>query len=138
MKQHDDNTDWVISTDKTEDLRVFTFSLDIKEDDFDNWQEVVHLYQARCNKTIRNTSVLRPKKPNCADSVIACTPISVRAIRPSLLKSPKSAINISHESYVSQALLLSKAGGDQNVPQAKAGGDQNIPHHQKASLEVAK
>jgi len=55
-----------------------------------------------------------------------------------LLKRQKSAINISRESDIVQALPFPKASGDQNVPQPKAGGDHNVPQHRKATFAVAK
>jgi len=56
-----------------------------------------------------------------------------------LLKRQKSTINTFLESDVvpAQALSLSKAGGDHNVPQPKASGDHNIAQHPKATFEVA-
>jgi hypothetical protein len=62
----------------------------------------------------------------------------VGAIAPPLLQRQKSALNISRESDVVQALLLPKASGDHNEPQPKAGGDHNIPQHQKVTFEVVK
>jgi len=55
-----------------------------------------------------------------------------------LLKRQKSAINISPESDVVQALLLPKACGDRNVHEPKAGGDHNLPQHQEATFELVK
>jgi hypothetical protein len=62
---------------------------------------------------------------------------SCRAIAPPVLKHLTSTIVISHESDVVQALPLSKASGDKNVPQPKAGTDHNIPQNQMAPFEVA-
>jgi len=115
----------------------------LKEDDLDIQQEVLHLDQARHDKTIRTTRVPLPKKRSSADTVISRAPLPnlrrpAGAIAPPLLKRQKSVINISRESEVLNVLPLSKAGGDQNVPQPKAGGDHNVPQHQQATFEVAK
>jgi len=145
MKQDDDDSDWELSKDKSEDPGESTLSSDIEEDDLDNQQEVLPLDQARRDKSIRTTRVPLPKKRSRADTVIARTSLPnlrrpARAIAPPLLKRQKSAINILHESDVipAQALPLPKAGGDQNVPQPKAGGDHNVPQHQKVTFEVVK
>jgi hypothetical protein len=62
------------------------------------------------------------------------------AIALPLLKRPKSTINILHESDVvpAQAVLVPKAGGDQNVPQPNASGDHNVPEHQKVAFKIPK
>jgi hypothetical protein len=144
MKQDDDDTDREISENECEDLGESTLSSDIEEDDLDNQQEVLHLDQARRDKTIRTTRVPPPKKRSRADTVIARTSLPnlrhpAGAMVPPLLKRQKSTINISRESDIVQALPLPKAGGDQNVPQQKpGGGDHNVPQHQKATFEVAK
>jgi hypothetical protein len=132
MKQDDDDVEREISNDESEDLGESTLSSDIEEDDLDIRQEVLHLDQARRDKTIRTTRVPPPKKRSRADTVIARAPLPnlrhpAGAIAPPLLKRQKSAINISRESDVVQALPLPKASGDHNVPQ-----------HQKATFEVAK
>ena len=132
MKQDDDDVDREISNDESEDLGESTLSSDIEEDDLDIRQEVLHLDQARRDKTIRTTRVPPPKKRSRADTVIARAPLPnlrhpAGAIAPRLLKCQKSVINISRESDVVQALPLPKASGDHNVPQ-----------HQKATFEVAK
>ena len=144
MKQDDDDTDREISENECEDLGESTLSSDIEEDDLDNQQEVLHLDQARRDKTIRTTRVPPPKKRSRADTVIARTSLPnlrhpAGAMVPPLLKRQKSTINISRESDIVQALPLPKAGGDLNVPQQKpGGGDHNVPQHQKATFEVAK
>jgi hypothetical protein len=138
MKQDDDDTDWEISNDQSEDLEESTLSSEIEKDDLDNHQEIQHLDLARRDKTIQTTCVRLPKKRSRADTFIARAPLPVGAIAPPLLKCEKSAINVSHESDIVQTLPLKKAGGDQNVPQLKAGGDHKYPHHQKATFEVAK
>jgi hypothetical protein len=143
MKQYNDDIDWEISNDKTEDHAECTLSSDIEEDNLDIRQEVLHLDLACHHKTIPTTRVPLAMKRSCADTVIGRAPVpnlrhSARAIAPRLLKGQKSVINISHESDVVQALPLSKAGGDQNVPQPKAGGDHNVPQHHKATFAVPK
>jgi hypothetical protein len=145
-KQDDNDTDREISENQSEHPGESTLSSDIEEDDLDNQQqEILHLDQARRDKTIRTTRVPPPKKQSHADTVIACTSFPnlrhpAGAIAPPLLKRQKSTINILRESDVvpAQALPLLKTGGDQNVPQPKAGGDHNVPQHQKATFEVAK
>ena len=132
MKQDDDDVDREISNDESEDLGESTLSSDIEEDDLDIRQEVLHLDQARRDKTIRTTRVQPPKKRSRADTVIARTSLPnlrhpAGAMAPPLLKRQKSVINISRESDVVQALPLPKASGDHNIPQ-----------HQKATFEVAK
>jgi len=144
MTQDDNDTYREISENESEDLGESTLSSDIEEDNLDNQQEVLHLDQACRDKTIRTTRVPPPKKQSRADTVIAFTSLPnlrhpARAMASPLLKRQKSAINISRESDIVQALPLPKAGGDQNVPQQKPGGcDHNDPQHQKATFEVAK
>jgi len=143
MKQDDDDTDRVISNDTSEDPAESTWSSNIEEDNLDNGQEVLHLDQARRDKTIRTTRVPLLEKWSHADTVIDRTPLPnlqhpVGAIAPPLLKRQKSVINTSRESDVLQALPLLKAGGDHHVPQPKASGDHNVPQHQNATFEVAK
>jgi hypothetical protein len=57
MKQDDDDTNQEISNDKSEDLGVSTMFSDIEEDDLHYRQQVLHLDQASCDKTIRATRV---------------------------------------------------------------------------------
>jgi len=139
MNQDDDDTDQEINNDESEDTGEFTLSSNIEEDDLDIRQVVPHSDQVRCDKTIRSTRVLLPTKWSRADTVIAHTPLPnlrhpVVAIAPLLLKCQKSAIHISRESVVVQALPLPMAGGDHNVPQPKAGGDHNVPQQQRLLL----
>ena len=144
MTQDDNDTDWEISENESEDLGESTLSSDIEEDDLDSQQEVLHLDQVRRDKTIRTTRVPPPKKRSHADTVITRTSLPylrhpAGAIAPSLPKRQKSAINISRESDIVQALPLPKTGGDQNVLQRKpGGGDHNVPQHPKGTFEVAK
>jgi hypothetical protein len=145
IKQDDDDTDRKLSKDECENIGESTLSSNIEEVDLDNQQEVLHLDQAHRDKSIRTTRVPLPKKLSRADSVIARNSLPnlqhpAGAIAPPLVKRPKSAINILHESDVipAQALTLPNARGDQNVPQPKAGGDHNVPQHQKETFEVAK
>ena len=143
MNQDDDDTDWEISNDDSEDPGQSTLSSDIEEGDLEIRQAVLHLDQARRDKTIRTTRVPPPKKWSRADTVIARAALPnlrhpAGAIAPPLLKRQKSVINISRKSDVVQALPLPKAGGDQSVPQPMASGDHNVPQHQKATCELAK
>jgi len=144
MTQNDNDTDREISENESEDLGDSTLSSDIEEDDLDSQQEVLHLDQACCDKSIRTTRVPPQKKRSHADTVIAHPSLPnlrhpAGAIAPPLLKRQKSAINISRESDIVQALPFPMAGGDQNVRQQKPrGGDHNVPQHRKANFEVAK
>jgi len=143
MNQDDDDTDWEISNDESEEAGESTLSSDIEEDDLDILQEVLYLDHARRDKTIQTTRVLLPKNRSRADTVIARTPLPtlrhpVAAIAPPLLERQKSAINISLDSDVVQALPLPKASGDHNFSQPNAGGGHNVAQHQKATFEVAK
>ena len=145
MKRDDNETDREISNNESHDLGESTLSSDIEEDNLDNQQEVLHRDQACHDKTIRTTRVPPRKECSRAYTVIACTPLPnlrhpAGAIPPPLLKRQKSTINISRKSDIVQALLLPKAGGDQNGPQQKpsGGGDHNVPQHQKGTFEVAK
>jgi hypothetical protein len=143
MNQYDDDSDREISNHKCEQPAESTFSSVIEEDDLDIWQEVQHLDQIHCDKTIRTTWVLLPMGRSRADTVIARTPLPnlqhpVAAIALTLLKREKSAINISCESDIVQVLPLPNTSGDHNVPQPKAGGDHNVPQHHKATIEIAK
>jgi hypothetical protein len=72
MKQDDDDIDQEeISDDDSEEAGESILSSDIKEDDSDKQQEVLHRAQARRDKIIRTTRVPLPKKRNRADTVIA-------------------------------------------------------------------
>jgi len=73
LKQDDDDTDWEISEDESEDPGESTLSSDIEEDDLDNQQEVLHLDQVHREKTIRTTRVPLPKKRSGVDTVLAHT-----------------------------------------------------------------
>jgi hypothetical protein len=53
MKQDNDDIDREISNDESQDLGESTLSSNIKEDDLDIRQEVLHLDQARRDKTIQ-------------------------------------------------------------------------------------
>jgi len=134
MKQDDDDTDREISNEEIEDPGVSTLSYDIEEDKLDIRQEVLHLDPARHDKTKQSTRVPLPKKQSHADTAIAHTPLpnlrhSVGAIALLLLKAQKSAINMSHDPDIVQALPLPETGGDHNVPQPKASGDHNVSKH---------
>jgi len=143
MNQDNDDIYWEISNDGSEDPGKSRLSSQIEGYDFDIRQEVLHLDQARRDKTMWTTRVPLPKKQSRADTVIAHPPLPwerhpVAAVAPPLLKHQKSAMNILRESDFVQALPLPKAGGDHNVPQPKSGGDHNVPQHQKDTFEVVK
>ena len=144
----DDDTDQDIGDDASEDAGESTLSSDIEEDDLDHQQEVLHLGQARRDKSLRTTRVPLPKKRSRADTVIARPPLPnsrnlPAAMAPPLLKRQKSALlnkfSESDRATSGRALVLpNKSSGDQNIPQPKASSDQNVPQHQKATFEVAK
>jgi len=144
----DDETDQEIGDDESEDTGESTLSSDIEEDDLDHQQEVLHLGQARRDKSLRTTRVPLPKKRSRADTVIARPPLPnsrnlPAAMAPPLLKRQKSALlnkfSESDRATSGRALVLpNKSSGDQNIPQPKASSEQNVPQHQKATFEVAK
>jgi len=127
---------------------VSTLSSDIEEDDLDHQQEVLHLGQARRDKSLCTTRVPLPKKQSRADTVIARPPLPdsqnlPAAMAPPLLKRQKSSLlnklSESDRAPSARALVLpNKSSGDQNIPQPKASSDQNVPQHQKGTFEVAK
>jgi len=105
MNQDDNDTDLEISKNESEDLGESTLSSDIEEDDLDNQREVLHLDQARRDKTMRTTRVPPAKTRSRADTVIAHTSLPnlrhpAGAMAPPLLKRQKSTINISRESDI--------------------------------------
>jgi hypothetical protein len=117
MTKDDNDTQREISENESEDLEESTLSFDIEEDNLENQQEVLQVDQACRDKTIRTTSDPPPKNQSRADTVIARTSLPnlrppAGAMAPPLLKQPKSAINISRESDIVQAIPLPKAGGD--------------------------
>jgi len=117
MRQDDDDTDRDISNDDMDDPGESTLPSEIEEDDLDNLQEVVHLHQARHDKTLQNIRVSLPTTRSCADTVIAHTRLPnlrhpVRAQSPALPKCQESTMNISCKSDIVQALPLGNASGD--------------------------
>jgi len=74
MNQYDE-TDHKIGDDESEDNGEFTSSSDIEEDNWDHQQEVLHLGQARQEKSLRAARVPLPKKRSRADTVIARPPL---------------------------------------------------------------
>jgi hypothetical protein len=50
--QDENDTDWEINKDETEDPAEFTLSSDIEQDNLDNRQEVLYLDQVYCAKTL--------------------------------------------------------------------------------------
>jgi hypothetical protein len=144
-KQNDNNTDREISENESEDPGESTLSSDIEPDDLGNQKEVLHLDQARRDKTIQTTMVPLPMNRSRADTVLARTSLQnlqhlAGAIAPPFLKRQKSTIDILSKSDVvrAQALQLPKTGGDQNVHQPQAGRDHNVPQQPKATFEEAK
>jgi len=135
----DDATDQEIGDDESEYTGESTLSSDIEADDLDHQQEVLHLGQARQDKSLRTTRVPLPKERSRADTVIARPPLPnspnlPAAMAPPLLKRQKSALlnkfSESDRAPSSRALVLpSKSSGDQNIPQPKASSDQNVPQH---------
>jgi len=144
----DDETDQEIGADDSEDTGESTLSSDIEEDDLDHQLEVLHLGQARRDKSLHTTRVPLPKKRSRADTVIARPPLPNSRNLPAamarpLLKRQKSALlnNSSESDHAPSAralVLPNKSSGDQNIPQPKASSDQNVPQHQNATFEVAK
>jgi len=111
MTHHDNDTDREIGEHESEDLGESTLSSDIEEDDLDSQQQVLHLDQVHRDERIRTTRVPPPKNRSHADTVIARTSLPnlrhpAGAIAPPLLRRQKSAINISRESDIVQALPL--------------------------------
>jgi hypothetical protein len=114
----------------------------------DHQQEVLHLGQARQDKSLSTTRDPLPKKPSRAGTVIARPPLPNSrnlhaAMAPPLLECQKSALlnkfSESDHPPSGRALVLpNKSCGDQNIPQPKASSDQNVSQHQKATFEVAK
>jgi hypothetical protein len=108
MYQYHDDIDQELSNNKCEDPGEYTLSSNIEEDDLDNWQDVLPIDQACCNRKVHTTRVPLPKKRCCAYTFIAWTELSnlqhpVGTIAPSLLKCQQSVINISRESDVVQS-----------------------------------
>jgi hypothetical protein len=144
----DDKIDQEIGDDDCEDTGESTISSDIEDDDLDYEQKVIHLGQARRDKSLRTTRVPLPKKWSHTDTVIARPPIPnsrnlPAAIAPLLLEHQKSSIlNKLSESDCApstRALVLpNKLSEDQNSPQPTASSDQNVPQHQKVTFEVVK
>jgi len=144
----DDETHQEIGEDDSEDTGESTLSSDIEEDHLDHQPEVLHLGQARRDKSLGTTRVPLPKKRSCADTVIARPPLPnsrnlPAAMAPPLLKRKMSALlnkssEADHAPFARALVLPNKSSGDQNIPQPKANSDQNVPQHQKATFEVAK
>jgi len=144
----DDETDQEIDDDNSEITGESTSSSDIKEDNSDHHQEVLHLGQARRDKSLHTTRVPLPKIWCRGDTVIARPPLpnsqnQPAAMAPPLLKRQKSSLlnelSESDRAPSAWALVLpNKSSGDQNIPQPKASSDQDIPQHHKGTFEVAK
>jgi len=148
LMNQDDETNQKIGDDDIGNTGESTLSSDIKEDDLDHQQQVLHLGQARRDKPLRTTRVPLRKKHSRADTVIArpLLPNSWNlpaAMAPPLLKCQKSSLlnKLSESDYAPSAralVLPNKSSGYQNSPQSKASSDQNVPQYQKATFEVAK
>jgi hypothetical protein len=144
----DDKTDQKIGGVDSEDAGESTLSSNIEEYYLDHQQEVLHLGQARRDKSSGTTEVALAKELCRADAVRARPPLPnsrniPAAITPPLLKCQKSSFlnNLSASDHApsTQALVIpNKSSGDQNSPQPKASRDQNVPKHEKATFEVAK
>jgi hypothetical protein len=144
----DDQTHRQIGDDDSEDIGESALSSDIKGDDLENQQEVLHLGQGCWEKSVCTTRVPLPKNHSRADTVIARTllPISCNlpaAMAPPLLKHQKSSLfnKLSESDHVPSSwtlVLPNKSSGDQNCLQPKASSNLNIPQHHKATFELAK
>jgi hypothetical protein len=73
LKLDNDDSDWEVSEDKSEDPGDSASSSNIEEEDLNNYQEVLHLGQGRHDKTIQTIRVPLPQIPSCGDTIIACT-----------------------------------------------------------------
>ena len=141
-------TNQEIVDDDSEDTGDSTLSFDIEEDNMDHQLEVLHLDQARRDKSLSTTRVPLPIKRSHANTVIArpSLPNSRNlhvAMAPPLLKRQKSSLlnNLSESHCAPSARILvppNKSSGDQNIPQPIASCDQSDPKHQKTTFEVAK
>jgi hypothetical protein len=105
IQQEDDDTDQEITDNAREATGESTLSSEIEDDDLNNQQEILHLDQACCDKTIRTTMVPLQEKRSCADTVVARAPFRnlqphARGIATPLIKCRKSAINMSVESDI--------------------------------------
>jgi len=75
LMYQDDETDQAIGNDDSEDTRESTLSSNIEEDNLDHQQEVLHLGEARQDKSLCTTRVPLPKERSCANTVIARPPL---------------------------------------------------------------
>jgi hypothetical protein len=93
----DDETDQEVRDGDSQDTGESALSSDIKEEDLDHHQEVLHLGQVRRDKSLCTTRAPLPKKRSRADTVIARHPLPnsrnlPAAMAPLLLKRQKSAL----------------------------------------------
>ena len=143
----DDETDQAIGDDDSEDTGESTLSSNIEEDNLDHQQEVLHLGEARQDKSLCTTRVPLPKERSCANTVIARPPLPnsrnlPAAMTPPLLTCQKlSLLNKLSESDCAPSarapVLPNKSSGYQNIPKPKASSDQNIPQHHNGTFEAA-
>jgi hypothetical protein len=117
MTQDDNDPDRELSENESEHNAESTVQSNIEEDDLGNMQEVLDLDQVCHDRTIHTTRVPPAKKLNGANTDIARTSLPnlghpAVAMAPPVLKHRKSAINISREPVIIQALPLPNAGGD--------------------------
>jgi hypothetical protein len=70
MKQDDNDTNWEISKNESDDLGASTLSSDIEEDNLDIQQDVLQLDLGQRGQTIRTTKVSGPKNRSPANTVI--------------------------------------------------------------------
>jgi len=147
LLKQDDDLNQEISDDGSDDPRESIIISDIEINNLDHQQQVLHVGQARRDKSLRTTRDPLPTQWCCTNTVIARPPLPnprnpAGAMAPPMLKSQKSTLfnrlSDSDHAPSTQALQLHNSSGDQNVSQPKASADQNIPQHQKATLEVAK
>jgi hypothetical protein len=59
--QDDDDTDWKISMNENEDPGVSSLTFDIEQVNLNNLLAVLHLHQARGDKTVQTTRVRLPE-----------------------------------------------------------------------------
>jgi len=144
----DDGTDQQIGYEDCEDTRESTLSSNIEEDNLVHQPEVLHLGQARWDKSVPSTRVPLPKTRTRADTVMARPPLtntrnkSAPMALPLLQRQNSALLNKLSESDSTPSapalVLPNQSSGDQDIPQPKASSDQNVPQHQMGTFEVAK
>ena len=91
FKQDDDNTDCEITDRTSEYTGVPNLDPDIKEDNLDNQQEVLHLGEVCHNQKLQTSRVWLPPNVTSADTVIGPSPLQdlgnpAGPVRPLLLQ----------------------------------------------------